>query len=392
MDGFKTIDDFRFKDKRVLLRAEFNVPLDKDLKISEDSRIVLTLPTIRRILKDKPKRLVIMAHLGRPKGKRVPEMSLAPVARRLSELLKEPVGLANDCTDKKLPPERVVLLENLRFHDEESKGDPEFARILAGHGDIYVNDAFGVCHRKDASVAHIPSFLPSAAGYLVRDEISGMSSIIDDPKRPYAFLFGASKLDKIDLLERMLERCDHVLMGGAIVFTFHKALGHEVGKSLVDDGNLNLAQRLYAKHKDKIILPEDFVCAPSMDAISPAKICPSGKIPKDLIGLDIGPATVKAFKKALKPCKTVVWNGPMGVFEIDRFGIATEEIGGYLAGLKAKTLVGGGDTVSALKKYSLTGKFTHVSTGGGASLMFIQGEELPGISALKESARRFSAS
>ncbi len=382
--GFKVVDDVDFRGKRVLMRAEFNVPLDANGKITDDIRIQKTIPTIRKILEDEPEKLVLMAHLGRPKGQVVPEMSLAPVAKRLSELLAENVSLAPDCVDIELPNTRIVLLENLRFHKEETEGDEEFGKKLASYGDIFVSDAFGVVHRAHASVAIVPNYIPSVAGYLIEHEISTMSKIIDDPVRPFSFILGCAKLDKIALIERMLEKADNLLLGGAVVFTFLKAQGIEVGKSLVDDENLETARNLYIANQDKIILPDDFIVAKEKDEDSEMKVVDKDGIPPDMIGLDIGPESIEKFKMVLRKSKTVVWNGPLGVYEIERFSKSTKDIGEFITELPVDSLIGGGDTASAAKKFNLTEKFTHVSSGGGASLAFIQGDPLPGIEALKD--------
>ncbi len=388
--GFKTLDEYNFYGKKVLLRAEFNVPLDGNQKILDDSRIKLTLPTIQHILDDGATRLVLMAHLGRPKGKVVESMSLAPVAKKLSELLNKEVEFSKDCINAELPETGIVLLENLRFHDEEKKGDRDFAEKLSSYADVYVNDAFGNCHRDDASMTAVTKFIPSIGGLILENEIKKMSDIMKNPERPLAFIMGCAKMDKISLLEKMLEKCDYVLMGGAIIFTFLKSKGVETGRSLVDEEHLDIVRGIYEKSKNKLILPDDFVVAKKKDETSESRVVAEDDIPLDMIGLDIGPESVKKFKSILKDCKTIVWNGPLGVFEIDRFGMSTQSIAEYISGIDAKTLIGGGDTASAMKKYGLSDKFTHVSSGGGASLMFIEGTPLPAIEALRENVRKFS--
>lgn len=377
----RTIREADFRQKRALLRAELNVPLSGK-EIADDTRIRDTLPTIRHILGSGASRLIIMAHLGRPKGQD-PSLSMAPVAQRLSELVEWEVALASPDLDAALPDSRIVMLENLRFYEGEKKGDEGFARKLASLGDVYVNDAFGVCHRQDSSVAAVPGFLPSYAGLLLEKEISSISRVIGNPERPFCFVLGCAKVsDKIGLIESMVSRCDYLLLGGAIVFTFLRAMGYETGKSLVDEQSIATAKSILERHRNKIIIPADFVAAREKDSESEVIETLAAELPPDFIGLDLGPKSIELFRNILGRSKTVVWNGPLGVYELQRFARATKEIGDFIAGLDAMTLAGGGDTVSAINLLGIRNGFTHISTGGGAFLAFIEGMKMPGIEAL----------
>ena len=392
------LSDMDFSEKRVFVRCDFNVPLDDKLNISNDRRIRAALPTISYILEKGAKQVILASHLGKPqkdikKGKSAEEvrkkLSLAPVAKRLAELLEKDVAALQDCVDVEMPDSRLVLLENLRFHEEEESKDDSvrdgFAKKLAGYADLYVNDAFGTCHRKHASVYDITKYLKSAAGLLVEQEIRMMEPVRDNPKKPFALLLGGAKVeDKIKVVETMYEKLDMILIGGAMAFAFFKAQGHEVGKSLCE--GVDIAQKILDNYSDKITLPVDVV-------LDDETVADYDKMPAEKSGLDIGPKTVGLFKEKIKNAKTVFWNGPFGLFEKKPFEKSTAEIAEYLAGLckKGATIViGGGDTAAAMEELNLQDKFTHVSTGGGASLEFFQGEELPAIKALKENYQKFS--
>jgi len=387
----KTIRDVDVKNKRVLVRVDFNVPLDDQQHVTDDTRIRAALPTIR-FLRDQQAAVILMSHLGRPKGV-TPKLSLAPVAARLSELLGAPVIMAQDCIGpaveqaaKQLKPGEVMLLENLRFYAEEEKNDPAFARQLASLGDIYVNDAFGTAHRAHASTEGITHYLPAVAGFLMEKEIDFLGSALENPKRPFVAILGGAKVsDKIAVIERLLGLADTLLIGGGMANTFLKAQGVEVGQSLVENDKLDVAKELLQKGGTKLVLPVDVVIADAFAADANSKVVAVGQIPADWRILDIGPATVKTFKQHLKGAKTVVWNGPMGVFEFPAFAKGTFAIAKALAGLKdATTIIGGGDSASAVEQAGVAEKVTHISTGGGASLEFLEGRTLPGVAALND--------
>jgi phosphoglycerate kinase len=398
---------FDLNGKRVLVRADFNVPLDPQGNITDDTRIRASLPTIQALTQAGAK-VILTSHLGRPvkKDKETGAVkvaregnSLAPVATRLSQLLGQPVAFAPDCIGpeaeavvNRLENGQVALLENVRFYPEEEDNDPEFARKLASLADLFVNDAFGSAHRAHASTAGVTAYLqPAVAGYLVEKELQFLSGAIEDPRRPLAAIIGGSKVStKIGVIERLLEKVDKLLLGGGMIFTFYQAQGLKTGKSLVETDKLDLARSLMEKAKARrveLLLPVDVVVADRFDKDAQAQTVSIHAIPEDWMGLDIGPESIKAFQAALQGCQTVVWNGPMGVFEFDRFALGTEAIARTLADLTqagATTIIGGGDSVAAVEKVGLADKMTHISTGGGASLELLEGKVLPGIAALTE--------
>ena len=389
----KTISDIELRDKRVLMRADFNVPLDANGRITDDSRIRAALPTIKYIL-DKGARLVLMSHLGRPKGKPVEEMRLTPVAGRLSELLGIAVKKLDDCVGEEvekavslLQPGEAVLLENVRFYAAEEKNDPEFARQLARLGQVFVNDAFGTAHRAHASTEGVTKYLPGVSGFLMAREIDFLGRLLEKPDKPFVAILGGAKVsDKIGVIENLLDRADAILIGGGMCYTFLKARGIEIGKSKLEADKVDTAKKLLQdaeKKGVKIHLPVDHIIAEKPEeGVETAVVDES--VPDGMMGLDIGPKSVEQFKAALKGAKTVVWNGPLGFFEIRAFSKATKEIAELLAGMDAVTVIGGGDTVAALAAFGVEDRMTHVSTGGGASLEFLEGKELPGLKALAE--------
>ena len=394
----KTLSDLSLQGKRVLMRVDFNVPLDEGRNITDDKRIVEALPSIRKVV-EAGGRLILMSHLGRPKGKVNPEYSLAPAAKRLSELLDAPVAMAKECIGNEVMQQvlelrdgEVLMLENLRFHAEEEKNDPDFAKELASLGEIYVNDAFGTAHRAHASTEGITHYLQTAvAGYLIEKELRYLGGALDNAVRPFVAILGGSKISgKIDVLEQLFNKVDTVLVGGAMVFTFFKAQGMNVGNSLVENEKLDLALSLIEQAKSKgvrLLLPTDVVVAGEISADAPSKVEPVSGISDGMIGLDIGPETIEAYTKEILGAKTVLWNGPMGVFEIDQFARGTFAVAQALADTTATgavTIIGGGDSAAAIAKAGLASKVTHVSTGGGASLEFLEGKVLPGIAALND--------
>jgi phosphoglycerate kinase len=392
----KTIDDLNLKGKKVLVRVDFNVPMTSDLKVSDDKRIVESLPTIKKILADGGS-VILMSHLGRPKGKPTPEFSLKPVAAHLGMLLGKSVKFAEDCIGKParaavdaLKPGEVLLLENLRFHAEEEKNDEGFAKELASLGDVYVNDAFGTAHRAHASTEGVTRFLkPAVAGYLMKKEIDYLTKAVGNPERPYVAILGGAKISgKIDVIQNLLPRIDALVIGGGMAFTFFRAQGMEVGDSLVEQEKLALAKQILDDAKSKhmrLILPVDCVIADKMDNDAQRKIVSVTKIPPGWRGLDIGPETVKIINMELRKAKTIVWNGPMGVFEMPNFANGTLEVAKLLAEATkagATTIVGGGDSAAAIAQAGFEKAVSHVSTGGGASLEFLEGKILPGLAAL----------
>ena len=394
----KTLSDISLQGKRVLMRVDFNVPLDQDRNITDEKRIVEALPSIRKVIEEGG-RLILMSHLGRPKGKVNPAFSLAPAAKRLSELLDCPVTMAGDCIGTEVMQQvlalqdgEVMMLENLRFHPEEEANDADFARELASLGEIYVNDAFGTAHRAHASTEGITRYmLTSVAGYLIEKELRYLGTALNDAQRPFVAILGGAKISgKIDVLEALFSKVDTVLVGGAMVFTFFKAQGLEVGNSLVEENKLELALALLEQAKQKgvrLLLPEDVVVAGEISADAPSRVEPVTAISEGMIGLDIGPATIETYAKEILGAKTVLWNGPMGVFEIDQFAKGTFSVAQALADATAEgavTIIGGGDSAAAIAKAGLSDNVTHVSTGGGASLEFLEGKELPGIAALND--------
>jgi len=385
------------KGKRVFVRADFNVPLEKG-KITDDTRIRGAIPTIK-YLSDKGAKVLLSSHLGRPKGGYEAKFSLAPITPRLSELLGKEVKLVPDCigmavgkATAEMADGDVVLLENVRFYPEEEKNDKEFAKKLAANADIYVNDAFGTAHRAHGSTEGIAQFVkPAVSGYLLQKELDYLQGAVDVPKRPFAAIVGGSKVSsKISVIEAMLGKVDKLVLGGGMVFTFLKARGVSVGKSLVEDDQLELAKKLEkiaAEKGVKLFLASDVVVADKFAADANAQTVDISKIPADWMGLDIGPKTIKDIQDGLSDCKTVIWNGPMGVFEFDKFATGTNAIATTLAGLTGKgciTIIGGGDSVAAVEKAGLADKMSHISTGGGASLELLEGKVLPGVAALEE--------
>lgn len=392
----KTIDDVELKGKKVLVRVDFNVPMTGDLKISDDKRIVEALPTVRKIL-DRGGIPILMSHLGRPKGGPNPEFSLKPVAEHLGALLSAKVLFANDCIGKAtkqivdaLKPGDILMLENLRFHAGEEKNDPEFAKELASYGDVYVNDAFGTAHRAHASTEGVTRFLkPCVAGYLMKKEIDYLTQAVSNPKRPYVAILGGAKISgKIDVIQNLLAKVDVLVIGGGMAFTFFRAQELEVGDSLVEQEKIQLAKEILDEIKAKnrrVILPVDCVIADKFDNNAQRKTVPVNKIPAGWRGLDIGPETIQLIKLEMKNAKTIVWNGPMGVFEMSNFANGTLEIAKLLAEATkngATTIVGGGDSASAVAQMGFEASISHVSTGGGASLEFLEGKVLPGVAAL----------
>lgn len=380
MMKLQTVKDLDLKDKKVLVRTDFNVPLDKKGNITDDSRIRASLETIRYILRQKPKKIILMSHLGRPKGKKISSLKMDKIAIRLSWLLRKTVAKTNSCSPKKIPEQKIVLLENLRFNKKEKQDDERFAKKLAGYADIYINDAFGTSHRKHASVHKITRFLPSAAGFLLEKEIKELSKALD-PKHPYIILLGGKKVsDKILMIKNLIKKADKILIGGAMCFTFLKAQGKETGSSIVEKNKIRFAKELLKKHKNKIILPIDFITVKDLEQ-KKSKTRSIDDFEKDDIGIDIGKESIRLFKKELKHAKTIVWNGPMGIFENKLAKKGTKIIGKSLK-KKQTTIIGGGDTAAAINKFRLKRKVTHVSTGGGASLEFFEGKKLPAIKAL----------
>ncbi|MFH1892539.1 MAG: phosphoglycerate kinase [Candidatus Zixiibacteriota bacterium] len=393
-----TIDDLSLSNKRVLVRVDFNVPLTPDGTVADDLRIRAALPTIKKIISSGgfP---VLMSHLGRPKGERKSEFSLQPVAQCLTGLLSSPVKFASDCVgteveeqSRLLEPGETLLLENLRFHIEETKNDPGFAEKLSKLGDVYVNDAFGTAHRAHASTEGVTKFFDQcAAGYLMEKELQYLIGALSNPARPFVAILGGAKISgKIDVIKNLFDKVDSILIGGAMTFTFFKAMGYEVGDSLLEEDRVEMAGEVLAKAKAKnveLILPVDIVVSDAADGSGEIRTVPFDGIPAGLKGLDIGEASITRFEKILSGAKAVVWNGPMGLFEVDKFATGTYRIAKILAditGRGAVTIVGGGDSASAVAKSGLQDKITHISTGGGASLELLEGKTLPGLAALSD--------
>lgn len=400
-----TIDEVGLKDKKVLVRVDFNVPLNAKGEVTNDKRIVASLPTIEKILQEGGK-AILMSHLGRPKGKRVPEMSLAPVAKRLEQLLGKPVKFVDDCigpeADKavsELKPGECLLLENLRYHKEETDNDAEFAKKLAGLGEVYINDAFGTAHRAHASTEGVTRYFKQcAAGYLMQKELKYLGMALTNPKRPFVAILGGAKISgKIDVISSLMDKVDVLLVGGGMAFTFVKAMGKETGKSLVEPDKIDLAKDVLKKAEEKKLdfkLPEDFVVAHEAKQDARSWVVDKDLIPPDCLGLDIGPKTLSEFSRELEKAKTVLSNGPMGVFEIDKFSTGTIKIAQVLAEITQKgttTIVGGGDSAAAVAKAGLENKLSHISTGGGASLEFLEGKVLPGVAALTDKKEKIAA-
>jgi phosphoglycerate kinase len=388
MSDKKTIRDIDVEGKRVLVRVDFNVPLDQG-EVADDTRIRAALPTIQYLI-EQGSRVILMSHLGRPKGKAREELRLSPVAERLAELLDRPVVMAVDCVGQevrtavdRLSPGDVLLLENLRFHPGEEANDPEFVSRLASLGEVYVNDAFGTAHRAHASTEGVAHRLPAVAGFLMEKELNFLSKALESPEHPFVAILGGAKIsDKIGVVDNLLGKVDALLIGGGMANTFLKAQGHQVGQSLVEDESLSLARELLDKAGRKLVLPVDVVVADKFDAEAQSQIVSVEEVPAEWRILDIGPATVERFAQELYTAKTVVWNGTMGVAEFPRFAAGTQAIIEMLAESQATTIVGGGDTAAAVQQAGLVEKMTHVSTGGGASLEFLEGKVLPGVAAL----------
>ena len=390
----KTVRDIDLKNKRVLVRVDFNVPQDDVGKITDDSRIVGALPTIRYLVEQQAK-VVLMSHLGRPKGEVNMKYSLAPAAERLSELLGQPVKMAKDVigTDADqvvagLKAGEVCLLENLRFHKEEEKNEPEFAKKLASYGDIYVNDAFGTAHRAHASTEGVAHYLPAVSGFLIEKELQFLGKALEDPDRPFVAILGGAKVsDKIGVINNLLEKVDVLIIGGGMAFTFAKAQGGEIGKSLLEADRLDYAREMIEKAKRKgvqLLLPVDTVAADAFSNDAKIEVVPTEKIPEGYMGLDIGPKAQQAFADAIRSAKTVVWNGPMGVFEMSNFAKGTQAVAKALAESGATTIIGGGDSAAAVVQLGYGDKMSHISTGGGASLEYLEGLVLPGVAALND--------
>lgn len=391
----KTVKDVDVRSKRVLVRVDYNVPLDANGNVSDDKRITASLPTINYLL-EQGARIILCSHLGRPKGEVKKEFSLAPVAKRLKELLPGVnIYFASDCIGEEaerkaaaLKDGEILLLENLRFHKEEEKNDPEFAKKLASLAEIYVNDAFGTVHRAHASTAGVAAYLPAVAGFLIGKELSIMGGALENPERPFVAILGGAKVaDKIGVITNLLNKCDTLLIGGGMAYTFFKAMGYEIGDSLLDAESIDLAKQLMetAKQKGvKLLLPVDTVVAKAFAADAEHMTVAANAIPAGWQGLDIGEKTRELFAAEIKNAKTVIWNGPMGVFEFPEFAKGTEAVAKACAECGGTTIIGGGDSASAVKKLGYADKMTHISTGGGASLEFLEGKVLPGVAALND--------
>lgn len=389
-----TIENLNIKGKRVFIRTDFNVPLDENLRITDDRRIRSTLPTINYAI-DEGAKIILASHLGRPKGKVNPLFSLAPVAKRLQRYLDKDVTFVEDCIGPKvenavakMKDGDVLLLENMRFHPEEEKNGEEFARALSGLADFYINDAFGAAHRAHASMVGIPKFIPSAAGFLLKKEIEYLKGVVVNPVRPFVAILGGAKVSgKIGVLENLVDKVNKVIVGGGMAFTFIKAMGYEIGDSLVETEMLdtaNLIREKLVKNNVKFYLPVDCVVAQSLEPGAETKIVTTQEIPKGWRAMDIGPASVRLFTEAIQDAKTIIWNGPMGVFEVDAFSRGSYAIAHAVADAYALTIVGGGDTDLAVSKAGVTDSISFISTGGGASLQLLEGKELPGIAALSD--------
>ena len=391
----KTVKDIQVEGKKVLVRCDFNVPME-DGAITDDVRIRAALPTINYLIENGAK-VIIMSHMGRPKGEAKMEFSLGPVAKRLGELIEKDVTfisspvVVDDEVRKAaaaLENGQVMLLENTRFRKEETKNEENFTKELAELGEIFVNDAFGTAHRAHCSTAGVAAFLPAVSGFLIEKEVKYLGNAVENPVRPLLAIMGGAKVsDKILLIENLLNKVDVLLIGGGMSYTFLKAKGYEIGKSLLDEENIGLAGDLMKKAEEKgvkMVIPVDVVCAKEFDNDAERKVVPVTDIPADMEGMDMGPETVKLFAEEINNAKTVVWNGPLGVFEMDNFAVGTRSVAEALADCDAVTIIGGGDSAAAVKKFGLGHKMTHISTGGGASMEYLEGKELPGIAALQD--------
>ncbi len=390
----KSIEDICVKDKKVLVRCDFNVPQDENLNITDETRILGALPTIK-YLKEHGAAVILCSHLGRPKGEFNPKYSLAPVAKRLGELLGCEVKMAADVIGESahamaasLKPGEVGMLENVRFHKEEEKNDPAFAKELASMAELYVNDAFGTAHRAHASTAGVANYLPAVCGFLIQKEINIMGKALSDPKRPFVAVLGGAKVsDKIGVINNLLEKVDTIIIGGAMAYTFIKAQGGEIGTSRCEDEKLDYAADMLKKAKEKnvrFLLPIDNLAADHFAADAEPVVVSSLQFPENLMGLDIGPKTIELYQDAIRDAGTVVWNGPMGVFEFDAFAGGTRAVAAAIADSNAISIIGGGDSAAAVEQLGFGDKMTHISTGGGASLEFLEGLELPGIACLQD--------
>ncbi len=391
----KTIDDVNVQGKRVLVREDFNVPVDADKNITDDKRIVAALPTVRLLL-SRGAKVILCSHFGRPKGKADPDFSLAPVARHLEKVLPGvKIAFAPDCVGESakaavdaMKEGEIVLLENVRFHKEETDNDPEFAKKLASLADIFVLDAFGTSHRAHASTVGVAAYIPAVAGLLMQKELEVMGGAVENPVRPFVAILGGAKVsDKIGVIKNLLNKCDCLVIGGGMANTFIKAAGNEVGKSLVDGESLDLANELVKEAKERgvrMLLPVDVVVADAFAPDANHKTVAIDAIPEDWMALDIGEKTAAIYAEVVKKAKTVVWNGPMGVFEMEAFAKGTRAVAQACAECDGTTIIGGGDSASAIKKLGFADKVTHISTGGGASLEFLEGKELPGVAAIND--------
>jgi phosphoglycerate kinase len=393
----KCISDLRdgeLKGKKVLVRVDFNVPMDKQQNITDDMRIRAALPTIRYLI-DRGAMVILVSHLGRPDGVTA-GLRMNPIAKRLAELLGRKVLKLDDCIGKevetaisKMAGGDVVMLENVRFHPEEEENDAAFSKQLAALADVYVNDAFGTAHRAHASTEGVARILPGVCGLLIRKELEIMGKSLDDPQRPFVAIIGGAKVSsKITVIRNLARKVDTLIIGGGMIYTFLKAQGLEVGKSLVEEKFIEQAKGIWAELKAmthlKLIIPVDAVIAAELAAGAPSRVVPIGRIPADMMGVDIGPETVERFREAIRTAGTIIWNGPVGVFEIEAFARGTNEIARALASSKAVTIIGGGDSASAVEKAGVADRITHISTGGGASLEYLEGKELPGIAILQD--------
>lgn len=390
----KTVRDIDVNGKKVLVRCDFNVPQDENLNITDNRRIVGALDTIKYLLDNKAK-VILCSHLGRPKGEVKPELSLAPVAKELSKLLGKEVKLAEDIVGpsakelvNNLKEGEAILLENVRFDKREEANDPEFAKELASLADIYVNDAFGTAHRAHATTAGVADYLPAVSGFLIEKELKFLGEALNNPERPFVAIMGGKKVsDKIEVIEKLLEKVDTLMIVGAMEYTFFKAQGYSVGNSICEDDKLDLAKSLMEKAKEKgvkFMLPVDTKVGKEFDKDTESKVVKTTEMPEGWIGLDIGPETVEIYSKELENAKTVLWNGPAGLSEFEQFAYGTNSIANKLANIKAVTVIGGGDSAAAVEKAGVADKMTHISTGGGASLEYLEGKLLPGIECLND--------
>ena len=390
----KTVKDIDLKGKKVFVRCDFNVPMDENQNITDNTRIVAALPTIKYLLEQNCK-IILASHLGRPKGEVKPEFSLKPVAKELSRLLDKEVIMAKDVVGedatskaKALQPGQILLLENVRFHREETDNDPEFSKKLASMAEIFVNDAFGAAHRAHSSTVGVASYLPAVSGLFIEKELQFLGNALNNPERPFVAILGGAKVsDKIGVIDSLLEKVDTLMIGGGMAYTFFKAQGYEVGNSICEVDKLDLAKEAMAKAKErgvKLMLPVDTKVGKEFKPDTESKVVAWTEIPEGWEGFDVGPKTIEMFKEELQKAKTVVWNGPLGLFEFDQFAIGTNEIAETLSKIDATTIIGGGDSAAAVRKAGLQDKMTHISTGGGASLEFLEGKKLPGIECLQD--------